>query len=193
MKKALLGLLLFTSFATFAQEDMQEEKVKHSEVKVNAFNLIVFKSVDFSYEYLIDSESSVGASILFNLQNQEDRDFSDGPIYNEKFAFTPYYRRYFSSQYAWGFFLEAFGMYNVQDDSNEVYTYNSITDNYQYVYTDETSNNLGFGMAVGGKFVSKKGFLFEVFGGVGRNISTSNNEVGTDFVPRLGASLGWRF
>ena len=75
MKKAFLGLLLFTSFATFAQEDMQEEKVKHSEVKINAFNLIVFKSVDFSYEYLIDSESSVGLSVLINLQDREDRDF----------------------------------------------------------------------------------------------------------------------
>ena len=193
MKKALLGLLLFTSFATFAQEDMQEEKVKHSEVKVNAFNLIVFKSVDFSYEYLIDSESSVGVSLLFNLQDQEDRDSADGPVYNEKLAITPYYRRYFSSQYAWGFFLEAFGMYNVQEDRDRDYLYNSINDQFEDVYTDETSNNLAFGMAVGGKFVSKKGFLFEVFGGVGRNISTSNNDVGSEFVPRLGTTLGWRF
>ncbi|MDO6595573.1 DUF3575 domain-containing protein [Oceanihabitans sp. 2_MG-2023] len=193
MKNALLGLILFCSFATFAQQDMQKEKVKHSEIKVNAFNLIVFKAVDFSYEYLIDSESSVGASVLFNLQNREDREFEDGPIYNEKFAFTPYYRRYFSSKYAWGFFLEAFGMYSIQEDTDEDYIYNSFNDDYEYIYTDETSNNLAFGMAVGGKFVSKKGFLFEVFGGVGRNISTSNNDVGSEFVPRLGTTLGWRF
>ena len=191
MKKALLALLLFTSFASFAQEASQDEKVKHSEIKINAFNLIVFKSVDFSYEYLIDSESSVGASILFNLQNNEDRDFEDGPVYNEKFAFTPYYRRYFSSKYAWGFFLEAFGMYNVQEDSNEYYNYDS--NEYYYRDSGETSSNIAFGMAVGGKFVSKKGFLFELYGGVGRNISTSNNDIGTEFVPRLGTSLGWRF
>ncbi|WP_405575151.1 DUF3575 domain-containing protein [Winogradskyella sp. Asnod2-B02-A] len=191
MKKALLALLLFTSFASFAQEANQDEKVKHSEIKINAFNLIVFKSVDLSYEYLIDSESSVGASILFNLQNNEDRDFEDGPVYNEKFAFTPYYRRYFSSKYAWGFFLEAFGMYNVQEDSTEYYNYDS--NEYYYRDSGETSSNIAFGMAVGGKFVSKKGFLFELYGGVGRNISTSNNDIGTEFVPRLGTSLGWRF
>ena len=191
MKKALLALLLFTSFASFAQEASQDEKVNHSEIKINAFNLIVFKSVDLSYEYLIDSESSVGASILFNLQNNEDRDFEDGPVYNEKFAFTPYYRRYFSSKYAWGFFLEAFGMYNVQEDSTEYYNYDS--NEYYYRDSGETSNNIAFGMAVGGKFVSKKGFLFELYGGVGRNISTSNNDIGTEFVPRLGTSLGWRF
>lgn len=192
MKKALLGLLLFTSFAIFAQDDMQVEKVKHHEIKVNAFNLIIFKSADFSYEYLLDSESSIGATVLFNLQNHEDRDFEDGPVYREKFAFTPYYRRYFSSKHAWGFFLEAFGMYSVQEDIDE-YNYLDEFGEYQYVYSDETSNSIGFGMAVGGKFVSKKGFLFEVFGGVGRNITTSNNDVGTEFVPRLGATLGWRF
>lgn len=192
MKKALLGLLLVTSFASFAQEDVQENP-KQNELKVNAFNLIVFKSVDFSYEYLIDSESSVGASVLFNLQNRDDRDFEDGPIYNEKFAFTPYYRRYFSSKYAWGFFLEAFGMYSVQEDNDEDYLFNPVIDDYEYVYSDGTSNGLAFGMAVGGKFVSKKGFLFELYGGVGRNIFTSNNDIGTEFVPRLGTSLGWRF
>lgn len=192
MKKALLGLLLVTSFASFAQEDVQENP-KQNELKVNAFNLIVFKSVDFSYEYLIDSESSVGASVLFNLQNRDDRDFEDGPIYNEKFAFTPYYRRYFSSKYAWGFFLEAFGMYSVQEDNDEDYLFNPVIDDYEYVYSDGTSNSIAFGMAVGGKFVSKKGFLFELYGGVGRNIVTSNNDIGTEFVPRLGTSLGWRF
>lgn len=190
MKKALLGLFLFTSFATFAQEDIQQEKVKHSEIKVNAFNLILFKSVDFSYEYLIDSESSVGASILFNLR---DIDSGEDIFYNEKFAFTPYYRRYFSSKYAWGFFLEAFGMYNVQDEKVNDYIYNSIDNQYSNVSSNETSNNFAFGMAVGGKFVSKKGFLFEVFGGIGRNIATSNEKAATDLVPRLGTSFGWRF
>jgi len=193
MKKAFLVLLLLTSFVSFAQEEVQEEKVKHSEIKVNAFNLIVFKSVDFSYEYLIDSESSVGASVLFNLQNREDRNFEDGPIYNEKFSFTPYYRRYFSSKYAWGFFLEAFGSYNIQDTVVDEYVYDIVLDDYNYVSSDETSNNVAFGIAVGGKFVTKKGFLFEVFGGVGRNIITSNDAVGSEFVPRLGATLGWRF
>ena len=193
MNKALLGLFLFTSFATFAQENEEEERVPHSEVKVNAFNLIVFKCVDFSYEYLLDSESSIGISTLINLQDKEDRDFLDGPYYNEKFAITPYYRRYFSSRYAWGFFLEAFGSYNVQDDTNENYIYIAEIDDYDYVLSDETSSNVAFGIAIGGKFVTKKGFLFEVFGGVGRNIIQSNNDVGSEFVPRLGATLGWRF
>ena len=61
------------------------------------------------------------------------------------------------------------------------------------MYSDETSSNVAFGISVGGKFVTKKGFLFEIYGGVGRNIITSNNDVASEFVPRLGATLGWRF
>ena len=193
MKKTLLVLLLLTSLVTFAQETEQEDRIPNSELKVNTFNLIIFKSIDFSYEYLIDSESSVGASVVFNLQDYEDRDYEDGPYYNEKFSITPYYRRYFSSQYAWGFFLEAFGSYNVQNDIDEDYIYNDVTGDYEYGYSDETSNNVAFGMGVGGKFVTQKGFMFEIFGGVGRNLFTSDKDVATEFVPRLGATIGWRF
>jgi len=193
MKKAFLGLLLITSFLSFSQEEKEEEKVKHHEIKANAFNLIIFKAVDFSYEYLIDSESSVGASVLFNLQNQEDVDESNSPYYNETFAFTPYYRRYFSNKYAWGFFLEVFVMYNVQEDFiGDDYYYDNINDGYVDTL-GETSNNFAIGMSGGGKFVSKKGFVFEMYGGIGRNLSQSNNDVGTEIVPRLGAALGYRF
>ncbi len=190
MKKIVCLVFVLISYWSFGQE---EEKVRHHEIKANAFNLIVFKSVDLSYEYLIDSESSIGVSVLFNLQNQEDIDDDNGPYYNETFAITPYYRRYFSSRYAWGFFLEAFGMYNVQEDFDGYFFYDSINDVYINREVGETSNNFAIGMAVGGKFVSKKGFAFEVYGGVGRNLSQSNNDVGSEIVPRIGASLGYRF
>ncbi len=190
MKKVIIfsSLLVLFFNPIFAQEK-EESVVKHHEIKTNAFNLIVFKTIDFSYEYLIDSESSAGVSFLFNLQDFENDYNNDGPIYNEKFVFTPYYRRFFSSKYAWGFFLEAFGMYNVQQNNDGYYDYN-IDD---YIYTDEKSNNVAFGISIGGKFVSKKGFLFEFFGGAGRNIYSSNENIATELVPRLGITLGYRF
>ncbi len=190
MKKSIVLSCLFVLFFTalFAQED-EEPAVKHHEIKTNAFNLIVFKTVDFSYEYLIDSESSAGVSLLFNLQDFDNDSSEDGPIYSETFAFTPYYRRFFSSKYAMGFFLEAFGMYNVQ---NSLDSYYSDISN-ELVYSDEKSNNVAFGISIGGKFVSKKGFVFEFFGGAGRNVFTSNKGAATDIVPRVGATLGYRF
>ena len=98
-KKLVLFAFLLFSLVTFAQQD--DVPVKKHELKANAFNLIVFKAADVSYEYLINEESSIGVSILFNLQDRSNnRDFEDGPYYQEKFAFTPFYRRYFSSKYA---------------------------------------------------------------------------------------------
>lgn len=189
MKNLFFVAFLLVSLVTYAQID-DDAPVKKHELKANAFNLIVFKTADFSYEYLINEESSFGASLLFNLQNaDDDRDFEDGPYYNEKFAFTPFYRRYFSSKYAWGFFLEAFGMYNIQEDYNGYFEY----DTNNTVYAEETSNNVAVGISVGGKFVSRGGFVFEFFGGAGRNIFQSNDDYATEIVPRLGASLGYRF
>lgn len=189
MKKLLTVLLIAISVNAFAQQQ-SDDKVRKHELKANALNLIVFKAPTFSYEYLINAESSIGASVLFNLVDQEsDNDFIDGPYYNEKFAFSPYYRRFFSSKYAWGFFLEAFGMYNVQEDYDGYYDYDSGNN----VFSDDTSSNMAFGIAIGGKFVSRSGFVFEFFGGVGRNIYTSNSDLATELVPKIGASLGYRF
>ena len=188
MKNTLLAIILLTSFFSFAQKD--EVEVKQNELKMNTFNLIVFKTVDFSYEYLLNSESSIGASLLFNLQDINDN--SDGPVYYETLAITPYYRHFFSRRYAWGFFLEAFGMYNQQKTDYYEY-YDSVNDNYVTKKTDKKSNNFAIGMSVGGKFVTKKGFLFEFYGGVGRNLIQSDKGISTEIVPRVGASLGYRF
>lgn len=177
------------SFSIFsnAQDDARADD-KH-EVKTNIFNLIVFKAPQFSYEYLINEESSVGASIMFNLEKPKDGSFISGPYYYEQFAFTPYYRRFISNRYARGFFFEVFGMYNVQGD------YDGTWDNdFQNVtYSDEKRNNLAFGISLGGKLVSKGGFLFEFYGGVGRNILTGNEAIAEEFLPRVGIELGYRF
>ena len=191
--RKLFFLVIFMMSVSIYSQDNNDTKQRHHEIKANAFNLIVFKSIDFSYEYLIDSESSIGMSALFNLQDNEDKNFEDGPYYNEKFALTPFYRRYFSSKYAWGFFLEAFAMYNLQEDYFGNDYYNLETGDYYYDYSEESSSNFAFGMSIGGKFVSSKGFAFEFFGGIGRNLITSNDNVATELVPRLGVNLGFRF
>ena len=187
MKKAILIFTFLFSMNAFSQEDFT--RVKHHELKANVFNLIVFKTVDVSYEYLLNSESGIGISVLSNLQDSETDFFEDGPVYEEKLAITPYYRHYFSGRYAYGFFLEAFGMYNVQEDYDEVY------DDFGETIggVESTSENMAFGIAAGGKYASRKGFVFEGYGGLGRNISVSNEDVGTAIVPRVGISLGFRF
>jgi hypothetical protein len=183
MKKHIAIFLIFTTFVSFSQEE--ESKKRSNEAKLNVFNALIFKSLDLTYEYLINDESAVGLSFMVNLNDE----FSDGPTYNEEYSITPYYRHFFSSKYAMGFFIEAFGMFNKQE----------IDDYYYYDYIEEPditprqSNNFALGFSLGGKFVSNKGFIFEFFGGIGRNLFTSNDYDSTEFVPRLGISLGYRF
>ncbi|MFD0796969.1 DUF3575 domain-containing protein [Maribacter chungangensis] len=187
MKNLPLLLLMFFFMHSYSQDDARAGD-KH-EIKTDVFNLVVFKAPQFSYEYLINEESSIGASMMFNLENTEDGSFIDGPYYYEKFAFTPYYRRFISNKYARGFFFEVFGMYNVQGDFDGTWD-----NNFQNVtYSDETSNNIAFGVSLGGKLVSKGGFVLEFYGGVGRNIITGNEDIAEEFLPRTGISLGYRF
>lgn len=186
MKKTnFLAILLIASLSTFAQEKEEKEIVKKSEVTLNAFNIIAFKTLDFSYEYLLSSEASVGVSVLINLQNENNL---NDVHYNESLAITPYYRHFFSRKYAQGFFIEAFGMYNQQ----KYYSYDYSTRSH-ISGSDNTSNNFALGMSIGGKFVSRNGFIYEFFLGAGRNLAMSNSDVATEIVPRLAASVGYRF
>ncbi|RQP18679.1 MAG: hypothetical protein EAS52_04735 [Parapedobacter sp.] len=81
-------------------------------------------------------------------------------------------------------------MFNTQKRYDEIYDGETYDTHYSYL---GLSNNFAIGIAVGGKIVSRKNFLFEFFGGVGRNLVQSNSEIGTEFVPRTGINLGYRF
>lgn len=197
MKKIyFLSVMLLTCFCCTISSNLQAQTAENNEkheIKLNAFNLIFFKSFDASYEHILNPNSSIGVSFFGNLQNEPNylEDITEMPHYNEKFALTPYYRHYFMNRYAKGFFLEAFGMYNVQKiyNSRPVFSNN---EEFEYDYLGR-SNNFAVGIALGGKLVSKKNFVFEFFGGVGRNLVESNPDISKEFVPRVGINIGYRF
>jgi len=64
--------------------------------------------------------------------------------------------------------------------------YNPIYENF----SNEDITDFALGVAVGGKFITESGFVFEIYGGVGRNLFNNNDYV---FVPRFGATFGKRF
>lgn len=183
MKKITLVLLLTVSTISFAQEknSFTEEGQKKHEVKINGLNLIAFKWLDVSYEYLINNESSVGISTLINFDSEED--FIDS---YRTFSMTSYYRRYFSKGYAKGFFIEGFGMLNSFKKSNYYYGSNN--------YSSESLTNFAVGISAGGKFVTENGFVAEVYLGLGRNLLNNSSYFNdNDVVGRGGISLGYRF
>ncbi len=183
--KKLCALLVFlcVSSSYMNAQDFTDPENDRDEVKLNLFNLVVFKYLDGSYERVIDEESSFGIAALVNLG--DDYDTFD---YLREFSITPYYRRYFSKGYAKGFFVEGFGMLNKTSDEFYI-NFDDVT--MQSNYDTEKYTDFAIGVSLGGKFISKRGFVAEVYGGVGRNLLNSNNTV--EVVGRGGISLGFRF
>ena len=170
-------LLLFGN--TLLSQEVQQDETDRDELMINVFNLIAFKYLDGAYERIIDEESSFGFGVLIN-----DDDVFE---YNRQYSVTPYYRRYFSKSFASGFFVEGFGMLN--SGEKDIYTFNDIT--FESYRTGEKYTDFALGISVGGKFISKKGFIAEVYGGIGRNFFST--DFSPEVVPRGGVSLGFRF
>jgi hypothetical protein len=192
MKKIALFTFLLATTISFAQEKeatYPQDVNKKYEVKLNAFSLIVFSSLDVSYEYLLNKDSSFGIGVFYNF-NDVDNDL----YYPKRFSITPYYRWYFSeTRFARGFFVEGFGMLNTYED-NYYYDYNGNYNGDQPI----KETDFALGVSVGGKFIIKSGFTAEIYGGVGRNLfnnDSNNNNVNfsNDLITRGGISLGYRF
>ncbi|MDD7915821.1 DUF3575 domain-containing protein [Polaribacter ponticola] len=186
MKKITFFILLFISAISIAQEKEYPQDInKKHEVKLNALGLLAFEWLDVSYEYLINEESSFGTGLLIGFDNDLDLDEY------RKFSLTPFYRRYFSNRYARGFFVEGFGMLHSYKNNTYDYYYD-INGNYHSNYGNgETKTEFAVGIAVGGKFISKKGFTTEIYLGIGRNLGGNNSSL--EAVGRGGISLGYRF
>lgn len=183
MKKITLSALIFIiSFSLFAQEN----ESKQNELKINMSNLIIFKWLDIAYERIINEESSFGVGTLVSLDNE-----IDGLDEYRTFSITPYYRHFFSNKYAQGFFVEAFTMLHSGKDYvyNYYYEdfppYNTIENTTEEKYTD-----LAVGISVGGKWVTKRGFIAEIYAGIGRDLL---NQSDIEVVGRGGVSIGYRF
>jgi hypothetical protein len=61
---------------------------------------------------------------------------------------------------------------------------------YQTITLEEKYTDLAAGISVGGKFVSKRGFVAEIYVGIGRDL-LGNSDL--EIVGRGGVSIGYRF
>jgi len=158
---------------------------KQNEIKINMTNLIGFKWVDFTYERILNEEAAIGVSTLFSLDRRNDTSLDE----YRTFSFTPYYRHFFSNKYAKGFFVEAFSM--IHSGEEEIYIGNTVNNNiFVDLYEYNKFTDLAVGVSVGGKFVTKRGFIAEIYLGIGRDL-LGNSDI--EVVGRGGVSLGYRF
>jgi len=149
-------------------------------------NLIGFKFFDVGYERILNEESSIGANLLFNLDNDSDATSLDE---YRTFSITPYYRHFFSNKYAQGFFVEAFTMLHTAKDYDYDY-FEPHTDPYYNDNGSDKYTDFAVGISAGAKWVSKRGFVAEIYLGIGRDLLGNNDD---EVVGRGGVAIGYRF
>lgn len=176
MKKKLVILCLFLLTFGYSQEKPKVDFPKN-EIKGNAL-FLVLGAVEATYERLLNEDSGLGVSLFFVSEDDADVNFS----------VTPYYRAYFGKKSAAGFFVEGFSMIN--SGNNGSYSdYNPNTGNY-YEVEGEKFTDFALGFGLGSKWIHRKGFIFEINAGIGRNLFSDNSP---EVVGRGGITLGYRF
>ena len=175
MKKLVLILgLLLPLLAAQSQEQTDSENTppNFNEIKINGL-FLVLSAFEVTYERTLNEESGIGVSAFLPLWEEVKNDV--------QYYISPYYRFYFGEKYAAGFFVEGFGMLNSTNRNISIFG-----------GEDDFRTDFALGFAVGGKWVNKRGFSIEVFGGIGRNLF---NNQGTDYelIGKGGVNFGYRF
>jgi hypothetical protein len=203
-KLAPTFLIIFASFFTnvihaqeFDSEVVQEEEITQrnstqNEVSLNILNVLVFGALDLSYERLMSDHSSLGFEMfskVFNKNEGEDVDLSK--VYAKDFSLTTKFKYFLNEEKtAWGFYAEGFGMFSNGMNGREVTRKDPVTGDSEKVEVDLEFTDFALGIGVGGKFVTKQGFLIDVSFGLGRNLFHKDSP---DIVILPTVSTGYRF
>lgn len=193
MKKSIILLAaLIISFSAFSQKRTRsfmgwhlakDAPTKLNELKLNLPMTIFGSSPEFSYERILNSDISVGASVLGSFDTERN------PY---QFMFTPYFRWFFGGnssnlqKYGAGFFIEANGS-----------IYSRVMESYSHPGGSEYDQNksltgAGLGLTLGWKYLSKNNWVGEIYAGGGRNFINSDYP-DAEIYPRFGISIGKRF
>jgi len=172
----LLLFLITTSLIGFSQND-STRVVPKNEFKINGL-LTGLKFPEVSLERNF-KHVSFGASLGANLAKPT----SEGIVYPYGFMLTPFFRYFFFGKSATGLFIElntSLFSAHITDIENHFGT---------AVETHTQEIRFGSGFSIGGKHIFGEKTVFEYYTGFGRDISGRS----TDFYPRLGVAVGWRF
>ena len=189
MKKFIVFFAIFVmGIPAFAQKTHRimgwkiSKDIPLNELKVNLPFTIFGSSPEISYERILNTDISVGASLLASLDTDRN------PY---QFAFTPYFRWFFGGnresmqKLAAGFFIEANGsMYSQLMDTGSVL-------NGAGADGQDSEMGAGLGLAIGWKYLTRNNWVGEIYLGGGRNFL--KNDYGAEAYPRLGISIGKRF
>jgi len=171
-----LSFCFFLLLSAKGQES-ESQDFERNELKLNLVYGL-FEIGELTYERILNNNMGVGFSGAYFFD--EDSDI--------RALALPFFRFYTADdRQAQGFFIEAnAGL--VVSEFNVITSYDAT--NQRPNFSDEEFYAFGFGVAVGGKFVSASRLFGEVYGGIGREF---NENTSLEIYPRAGLSLGYRF
>ena len=170
-----LGFLFIVGTTNISAQDLYTEEDGKNEIKLNLF-YGVLEILELHYERVLNGAIGVGISGSYHFDEFSDFDA----------LLLPYLRFYPSkSRRAEGFFIEANTGLMLTNEERFI-----LLPNGNSIIEDDTQTNFGFGVAVGGKFVSRSGFTGEVYLGLGR---VFGDQTSFEAYPRAGINFGYRF
>jgi len=196
MKQTFLVCILLISFQfsnAQDQSDLPRRDIKKNELSINPVNLVIFGAIDLGYERVLNDNSSLGFDFFYKLgdndDNNDDNIDTDG-VFDKEIAFTTNFKYFFGSRVARGFYVKTFGMLSAgeHDEYIDVFDAQGF-----FIREDEVSQeftDFALGFAVGGKFVSKNGFVIDLDFGLGRNLFSDKSP---EIVVRPNLYIGYRF
>ncbi|MGB1516590.1 MAG: hypothetical protein ACPG8J_01895 [Flavobacteriaceae bacterium] len=161
----------------------------NNEFRVNFFDLLVLPGFHGYYERIIDENSSYGTGLFINFSDNLSSD-----IVQRRFAISPYYRLYFLNRKdygAKGLFVELFSSFASAKDMDDDDLYDVYYDDF-----DDRDNifRVSVGATIGRKWITRSGYTFEPFIGVGRYLDSQDSDGGNPEAHlRLGFSIGKRY
>ena len=172
MKKLFFILILTSSSALSAQAYRDYDP--NQELKFNIGLFLATTTVEGSYEYFLNEDTSIGGTVYFD----------NTPLdYNGNFGIGPNFRAYFGYEPRSGFFAEIFGLYYSGELDRQTNNLGPIENTY---------NTTAIGLGFGKKYVTySQKFSIELNVGLGRNVNA--HEYQDVFMYKAGLSIGFRF
>ena len=168
------------------------EELGQNELKLDLIDILSLPAFDITYERIKDPYSSYGVSLFLNAgdNNSASRNWTD------KLSLTPFYRFYFFNKRDFGgagFFAEVFTKFSSGKHDVEYFNPDQNSSGISYWETvEENFFDIAPGAAIGQKWINKKGWTFEISGGVGRFL-LNKDEIRPELLLRGGFSIGKRF
>lgn len=194
----LFPVLLSAQEEAMAVDTLAVELVKthrdttRNEISANILNTLVFGALDVSYERILNNHSSISAAVfskVFNKNEGEDGDLSE--LYTKNFSLTTKFKYFLNEEHmAWGYYAEAFGMISSGANEKMVTLTDRETGEPKEIEAELEYIDAAFGIGVGRKFISKKGFFLDVSVGIGRNLFQKDAPV---IVVLPGFNIGYRY